>query len=212
MRLTTFNFDYDKLFLKQITILIPKYHSNMVSFLTPILGLYGINVKEFINEFEAKSRFVNFDVTIPVTVKITKIKTFSIALRTPYVSSIINNLNISYKSLNILTFYKIITLKSLQGNIFLSSYLKTNYTNLRIYLSRIGNLSEDLIIKKSFLKNFNPYILLKSSLKKSLDSTFFINKFFSLTNTYGLFVSFYNYNSNIIDEVKLFSSILNVNF
>ena len=52
------NFHYDKLHLKEIIILIPKYHTNMVSFLTPILGLYGINVKEFINDFDIKTKFI----------------------------------------------------------------------------------------------------------------------------------------------------------
>lgn len=53
----------------------------MVSFLTPVLGLYGINVKEFINDFEAKTKFINFDIVIPTTVRISKIKTFEILLK-----------------------------------------------------------------------------------------------------------------------------------
>lgn len=75
------NFHYDKLHLKEIVILIPKYHANMVSFLTPILGLYGINVKEFINDFDIKTKFINFDVIIPTLVRISKIKTNFVNLK-----------------------------------------------------------------------------------------------------------------------------------
>jgi hypothetical protein len=203
------NFDYDKLFLKQITILIPKYHNNMLSFLTPILGLYGINVKDFINEFESKSKFINFDVIIPVTVRITKIKTFSIDLRTPYVSSVLNSLDLPFKALNVLTFYKIVTLKSLKGNILLNNNLKLNYSNLRIYLSRVFNLNESLLIKRDKLVYPNSYTYLRLSIKNTLHSFFFINNI-SFNGNYGLFVSFYNYDSKIVNTIKLISSLFNV--
>ena len=85
------NFEYDKLHLKEITILIPKYHPNLVSFLTPVLGLYGINVKEFINDFEEKTKFINFDVIVPTRVAISKIKTYKIFVKTPYLAPILSN-------------------------------------------------------------------------------------------------------------------------
>jgi ribosomal protein L11 len=138
-------FEYDKLHLKEITILIPKYHHNLVSFLTPVLGLYGINVKEFITEFESKTKFIDFDIIIPVRVKISKIKTFQIYVKTPYIISILANLpnlTLSKSSLNILTVYKLTLLKSIFTN-YMANFQKLIYISIRKYLS--------LIIKSSFL-------------------------------------------------------------
>lgn len=147
------NFEYDKLHLKEVVILIPKYHPNMVSFLTPVLGLYGINVKEFINEFNIKTRFVKFDIIVPVRVKISKIKTFEILVKTPYVSSIVSNLP-SFSSgskLNLLSIYKISLVKSLYGSFFMLSSQKKIYSSLRQYLSLISNSSSSIRLKPSFI-------------------------------------------------------------
>lgn len=198
------NFRYDKLHLKEIVILIPKYHTNMVSFLTPILGLYGINVKEFINDFDIKTKFINFDVIVPVLVKISKIKTFEIVLKTPYIVSILSNLpnfSVTKPNIDLLSIYKVSLLKSVFYSNFLSVFHKRIYLSLRKYLSLIIKVNFHLdviqaIIKNSFL-NLNSLVLLKSSLQNNA----FLCKL--LWNKYGVFVSFNNSSASNISYLKI---------
>jgi hypothetical protein len=196
------NFGYDKLHLKQIVILIPKYHTNMVSFLTPILGLYGINVKDFINEFESKTKFINFDVIIPVSVRVSKIKTFEINLKTPYIVPLISNLegfSITKPSINILSIYKLSLLKSLLQNNFLFNYHKNIYISIRKYVS--------LIVKGEFDIKVPPRFLIKG---KSLNNLMFLkNNLFSILrlkklsyNLFGVFMVFNNASSYLLNYLK----------
>jgi hypothetical protein len=128
------NFEYNKLHLKEIVVLIPKKHPNLTSFLTPLLGLYGINVKEFVTEFLTRTQFLTFDIIIPVFVSITKIKTFTIFFKTPYISSLVN---LSVDKLDILSFYKFFLIKSVFDNKsrFINQF--NVYRNLRIYLNKV---------------------------------------------------------------------------
>ena len=169
------NFRYDKLHLKEIVILIPKYHTNMVSFLTPILGLYGINVKEFINDFDIKTRFINFDVIVPVLVKISKIKTFEIVLKTPYVVSILSNLpsfSVTKPNIELLSIYKLSLLKSIFYSTFVYSFHKRIYLSLRKYLSLVIKVNFHLSVNQAFIKNgflnLKGLFLLKSSLQNNV--------------------------------------------
>ncbi len=205
------NFRYDKLHLKEIIILIPKYHTNMVSFLTPVLGLYGINVKEFINDFDIKTRFINFDVIVPVLVKISKIKTFEIVLKTPYVISILSNLpnfSVTKPNVDLLSIYKVSLLKSVFHSNFLYAFHKRIYLSLRKYLSLIIKVNFHLnvnqaLIKKSFL-NLNSLFLLKSGLQNSI----FLYKL--LQNTYGVFVNFSNSSASNIGYLKIALAVQNI--
>lgn len=135
MQKNIITFEYNKLNLKEITILIPKNHANLNSFLTPILGLYGINLKEFIKEFTEKTKFAdNWDIILPVKVLITKIKTFFMRLCSPYISSILN-LTADFNK-NILNFYKIFLLKSVYCGTNSLLVFKYIYRNIRVYLNK----------------------------------------------------------------------------
>jgi hypothetical protein len=210
-----FNFDYDKLFLKEITILIPKYHNNLVSFLTPILGLYGINVKDFISDFESKTRFVNFDITIPVKVRITKIKTYEIFIKTPYIFTILNSLSLQKKSLNLLTIYKLVFLKSLVNNRLSVKHLYKNvYNRLRIYLLRSSLLGDSLVLKNSYSNNRlfgvinNPNLFFYKKLFENINNVKFLTNFSELN--FGVFFSFHNHSSAIINKLFLIAKIFSV--
>lgn len=199
------NLGYDKLHLKEIVILIPKYHTNMVSFLTPILGLYGINVKEFINEFELKTKFIGFDAIIPTSVKISKIKTFEISLKTPYIIPLLSSsedFSINRPNVNILSIYKISLIKSVFSSNFLQTYHKSIYVSIRKYISLVvkgffdvkvsardldlSNLSKS----KFFLGFFKNSILKIISLKKLL------------CNSFGVFMVFNNASAHSINNLK----------
>jgi hypothetical protein len=205
------NFRYDKLHLKEIIILIPKYHTNMVSFLTPILGLYGINVKEFINDFDIKTRFINFDVIVPVLVKISKIKTFEIILKTPYVISILSNLpnfSVTRPYIDLLSIYKVSLLKSVFHSNFLYVFHKRIYLSLRKYLSLVIKVNFQLSVSQAFVKgtflNLKCLLLLKSSLQNSA----FLCKL--LINTYGVFINFNSSSASNIGYLKVVLAIQNL--
>lgn len=206
------NFEYDKLHLKEVTILIPKYHPNMVSFLTPILGLYGINVKEFITDFEQKTKFISYDVIIPIRVKISKIKTFEILVKTPYVISIlsqISSFSLTKPDINILTFYKLCLIKSIFS---LSNQLLTLqnmiYISIRKYISLLTKVFSSISVKKpllTFVSSLDPVLL---QIKKNFN---FVLLFKLLVyGKYGVFVSFNNMNNSHINYLSKSLSIFNI--
>lgn len=207
------NFEYDKLHLKEITILIPKYHTNMVSFLTPVLGLYGINVKEFINDFEAKTKFINFDIVIPTTVRISKIKTFEILLKTPYVVSLLSNIqdfSISKPlGITILSIYKVSLIKSVFRLNFLKNLHKRIYKSLRKYLHLIIKSSSTLSLNNPVLNFFEKKNCL--NILKSKISLLIQFKNISLQK-YGAFLLFNNASSSVLDYLKTSCSLINLSF
>jgi hypothetical protein len=204
------NFEYDKLHLKEIIILIPKYHPNMISFLTPILGLYGINIKEFINDFDVKTRFINFEVVIPVVVKISKIKTFEIVLKTPFIISILSNLggfSLTRPIISLLSIYKISLLKSIFRTHFLYPFHKRIYISIRKYISLIVKSSFDLSVGS--INSRIPGDLSRLLLLKNTLSNFLIFKSLSSFN-YGFFVLFNNASASRINYLKIALSLLNI--
>ena len=197
------NFQYDKLNLKEIIILIPKYHTNMVSFLTPILGLYGINIKEFINDFNLKTKFINFDVIVPTRVKISKIKTYEILLKTPYIISIISNVqgfSVFKPNINILTVYKLSLIKSIFGLNFADFIHKSVYIALRKYIHLITKFNLYLPLGRTVLVKSFTTSLKSNSLKRSINSFILLKKLnFS---KFGLFVTFNNFSLRKINNLK----------
>jgi len=205
------NFHYDKLHLKEIIILIPKYHTNMVSFLTPILGLYGINVKEFINDFDIKTKFINFDVIVPTLVRISKIKTFEIILKTPYVISILSNLpnfSVTRPNIDLLSIYKVSLLKSIFYSNFLKSFHKQIYLSLRKYISLVVKVNFQLTVGAVSVakKISNPTRLV--FLKSTISNVILFKKL--LYNKYGVFIIFNNNSALKLNYLKTVLSIQNI--
>jgi ribosomal protein L11 len=191
---TNLNFDFDKLHLKEITVLIPKYHANIVSFLTPVLGLYGINVKEFITDFETKTRFINFDIIVPVRVKITKIKTFEIFVKTPYITSILSNLegfSLTRPNLNALILYKVSLIKSVFSMNRLDNRHKMIYISIRKYIARILKTVSIASVGRVSISDIDSSRFAHiSRLKRSFSNFVFIRKI--IFQKYGFFVAFSN--------------------
>jgi ribosomal protein L11 len=200
------HFEYDKLHLKEVVILMPKKHPNVVSFLTPLLSLYGINVKDFINTFEELTRFIGFDIVVPVKVKITKIKTFKMSLRTPYVISILSqvvDLTATDLTVNVLDVYKLCLLKS----VFTVSSTFNHFfyrPSLRVYLWLRKYLS--ITIASDLLSKVNETINLRGLyylpvLRKSLIS---LSNFGVLvSNQFGVFTIFNNLSGPMSVELKI---------
>jgi hypothetical protein len=137
-----FKFDYDKLHLKEITVLVPRGIENLTSSLTPMLGLYGISVKDFLSDFELKTQFaVDLpDLVIPARVKISKIKTFELVIKTPYLAAIIP------PELTMLEVYKLFLIKSV--------FMKNRhafYSTFRRYLNQLASIAFSQDISKNYL-------------------------------------------------------------
>jgi hypothetical protein len=159
------NFEYNKLYLKDVLILLPRFHENMVSLLTPILGLHGVNVKEFVAEIENKIEFIDYDIIIPIRVILSKIKTYEIFMETPTVTAILSNFENFTESnleINYLTIYKVALIKSIYNSTyFFDKRLKIGYKMIRSYLRSLNrNITHLLIYKRkkkqsnTFLRNF----------------------------------------------------------
>lgn len=217
-----FNFDYDKLHLKEVLLLIPKYHQNILSLLTPVLGLYGINVKEFITALEEKSRFVNYDLVLPVRVAISKIKTFEIFMKTPTVTSLMA----SYDSftgnsieVNFLSIYKIALIKSIYSNSLSSIRTKLYYKMIRSFMRSLNRnvhfLSSYKKTKRSsfdfingLYKDFFSYNRLFSFKKLVFSNELYENK--QLLFSYGLFFSFPGINNKKLFQIKETAALYNM--
>lgn len=166
-----FKFDYDKLHLKEITVLVPRGVENLVSTLTPVLGLYGINVKDFLLDFELKTRFVAdlSDLVIPARVKISKIKTFDTVIKTPYLATIIPS------ELTVLEVYKLFLVKSVfvkNKHIF--------YNTFRRYLNQVASVAFSQDVSKNYLN-----VIKSKFLTNRFDSLRLFNRIQNLN--YGVF-------------------------
>jgi hypothetical protein len=205
------DFEYNKLHLKEVVILMPKKHPNVVSFLTPLLSLYGINVKDFINNFEELTKFISFDMIIPIKVKITKIKTFKILPRTPYVVSILSDtVDLgANSSVNILDIYKLCLLKSvfiIHSHASPVSFFRPTvkvYLWLRKYLSMVvvGELLTKVDTTINLLQTGDLF-----SIRRTLIS---LSNFAVLvSNQFGVFVTFNNLNGASTVELKTTLSLV----
>lgn len=167
---------------------MPKYHPSINSFLTPLLGLYGINIKDFVSDFEEKTKFIDFDVVIPLRVKISKIKTFEILVRTPYISNILQNI----QSFTILQLYKIYLLKSTNVNSLSINDLNENsFLNLRQYAS---TLNKEFTIPKKIVSNHSE---IESIHTKSKAVNFFKNK-----SANGIVFIFNNSSGQYLNQIR----------
>jgi hypothetical protein len=187
------NFEYNKLQLKTVVILIPKNHTNLVSFLTPILGLYGIDIRKFVSEVQQKISFLNLDLIVPVEVLITKIKTYSLNFKTPYILNLVKTDFIN--SLNILGFFKIFLIKSVLNNFF--SLTKTQskirfYLNIRSFFYKLITINSLEIIENTKILFFNNF--------------FKFNKFkffrYMLFFKFGFFYYFSNFSEYKLNSLK----------
>jgi len=141
--------DYNKLVLKNIIILIPKYKENMLSFLAPVIGIYGIKINLFIDEFEKKTNFFDIDIIIPVRVIIYKINTFDLIIELPYLNFFLNEF---YNDLNILYLYKLSFFKSNLNFCIINN----NYKMIRSYIKSLQ------ILKGKFSYNKYNFFLINN--------------------------------------------------
>ncbi len=182
----------------------------MISFLTPILGLYGINVKEFINEWESKTKFIDYDIVIPTCVLISKIKTFEIELKTPTITSLLSNyeyFNNKQLDLNILTLYKIVLLKSISNSFFYKKKLKIYYKMVNSYMKSINrNINYLLRHKKktnlNFLKNLNFSNELYFNNLRLIKKLNIFNNLILNNYQYGLIFYFPGFNNKDLNNLK----------
>ncbi len=73
----------------QVKLQIPAGQANPAPPVGPALGQHGVNIMQFCNEFNARTKHMDPDMIIPVVVTIYEDRTFSFVLKTPPVSSLI---------------------------------------------------------------------------------------------------------------------------
>lgn len=99
------SFKIDRLKLKEVLILVPLHRDNLTSYLSPILGQYGIRnsdfLKVFVDEFNKSTDFAfeklialegvdsgnslsDFELTVPVKLKIFKAGKYEISILPPH--------------------------------------------------------------------------------------------------------------------------------
>jgi hypothetical protein len=187
-----YNFEYDKLKLKEVVLLVPKNHPSLVSLLTPALALYGIATKDFLTEFEKITSHLEYDLVVPLNLTITKIKTFQLTLKTVSLNNILHIYNLSNKQkfiLNTLFVYKLLLLKSIHFNKFLkpSAVLYKNLKNyLELAISPVQNNKRVV----------GTVVIRQPNIHKA---------------PFGVFFSFFVANSSYLTFLKTSASLFNVN-
>lgn len=76
----------------QIKLQIPAGQANPAPPVGPALGQHGINIMQFCNEFNAKTKNMDPGMVIPVIVTIYEDRSFSFVLKTPPVSSFLKKI------------------------------------------------------------------------------------------------------------------------
>ncbi|MCS7231177.1 MAG: 50S ribosomal protein L11 [Elusimicrobiota bacterium] len=76
----------------QIKLQIPAGQANPAPPVGPALGQHGINIMQFCNEFNAKTKNMDPGMIIPVIVTIYEDRSFSFVLKTPPVSSFLKKI------------------------------------------------------------------------------------------------------------------------
>ena len=126
-------FRFDNLIFKEILILIPLYkEKNLISFLSPILGQYGVNVNNFINQLINFTKDYNKDLLLPVKVYILKNKECFFNIESLRVNFLMKNI---IPCLNIIDIYKISLIKSVFNYVFNKNITKIYFRNIFYYLN-----------------------------------------------------------------------------
>ena len=126
-------FRFDNLIFKEILILIPLYkEKNLISFLSPILGQYGVNVNNFINQLINFTKDYNKDLLLPVKVYILKNKECFFNIESLRVNFLMKNIILC---LNIIDIYKISLIKSVFNYVFNKNITKIYFRNIFYYLN-----------------------------------------------------------------------------
>ncbi len=76
----------------QIKLQIPAGQANPAPPVGPALGQHGVNIMQFCNEFNAKTKNMDPGMLIPVVITIYEDRTFSFVLKTPPVSSLLKKI------------------------------------------------------------------------------------------------------------------------
>lgn len=76
----------------QIKLQIPAGQANPAPPVGPALGQHGVNIMQFCNEFNAKTKNMDPGMLIPVIITVYEDRSFSFVLKTPPVSSLLKKI------------------------------------------------------------------------------------------------------------------------
>lgn len=76
----------------QIKLQIPAGQANPAPPVGPALGQHGVNIMQFCNDFNAKTKTMEQGMTIPVVITIFEDRSFTFVLKTPPVSALLKKI------------------------------------------------------------------------------------------------------------------------
>lgn len=117
--------------LRKVRILVPTQGATIAPPLGPTLGQFGLNIKDFCDKFNERSKKFDSDLIITVWLSLYNNKTLTFVLKTSPVAFLINEDDESVESdffsyyVALTTLYKIINIKNTDLNITHISLLKS---------------------------------------------------------------------------------------
>ncbi len=117
--------------LRKIRILIPTQSATISPPLGPTLGQFGINIKDFCDKFNERTKNYDSDFIVTTWLTLYNNKTLIFIIKTPPVSFLINeddeSIDCDFFSyyVGLTTLYKIVNIKNIDLNIYEISLLKS---------------------------------------------------------------------------------------
>lgn len=114
----------DKEILRKIKILVPAQGADVKPPLGPTLGQFGINIKDFCDKFNLRTKNYDDDVILSVEVTLYTNKSYVFSVKTPPVFFLVNETDIFEDSfafsdyIFLSDFYKIVRIKIRDNDIF----------------------------------------------------------------------------------------------
>lgn len=144
----------DKEILRKIRVLVPARGADLKPPLGPTLGQFGINIKDFCDKFNLRTKNYGEDVILNTHITLFINKSYSFETTSPSVSFLVNeddvleDASLSSKYVLLSTIYKISKLKSKDSAVDLESFSKSVVGTL--FSSKIIFVNDVFQNKKTF--------------------------------------------------------------
>jgi large subunit ribosomal protein L11 len=133
--------------LRKVRILIPTQGANITPPLGPTLGQFGLNIKDFCDKFNERSKVYDLDFIVTVWITLYNNKTLTFLIKTPPVAFLINEDDESVDSdffsyyVALSTLYKVIKIKNKDLRIDEFSLLKSLMGTLKgMHIILVNNI------------------------------------------------------------------------
>lgn len=131
--------------LRYVRFLAPAQAATISPPIGPILGQFGINIMDFCKQFNEKSKYIEADTLVIVSLTLYKNKSFSFTIKTPPFSFLVNEENFELDEnsiplfMNLSSLYKILKIKKFDSAIADVSIMRSFIGTLRSMHVQICN-------------------------------------------------------------------------